>query len=376
MSRYIVNTDDVLDAPFAEAEDELSLCLHRIVTNCPPMKPWANDGFKNTPRGLWTGPTSIAYLFLWLAYFNPDEDYEGASAMAWCELYLDCGQNVIPLEYNESGIKNEYLAWSALNACVTRSHEAVMRLLQGIILAQRFTRADYNEYLSGRAGALFLLRLTRFFVPSATEQLTAAMPPLINHILTHRPWSFNGREYLGAAHGNIGIITQIVLSNPSYASALEPDLLAILDLQRDDGHWYVRPIDDTAEVVEWCHGTPGIIVSLRALRQHFPALQGRIDVAIAKGLDEVRQKGVLRKQPNLCHGASGNAMALEGSDRSQMMQWTTLARIQAGLETGEYLRGEDPWGLQWGEAGRAWAWMIECREADLHAFAAYTDVRA
>lgn len=36
-------------------------------------------------------------------------------------------------------------------------------------------------------------------------------------------------------------------------------------------------------MVQLCHGAAGFLYSLVALRPHFPALQDRIDQAIAKG---------------------------------------------------------------------------------------------
>jgi hypothetical protein len=53
-SRYISNNTDI--------RSQLVFLLTRIVHESRPHQPWT-DPFKNKPMGLWTGPTSLAYLF-------------------------------------------------------------------------------------------------------------------------------------------------------------------------------------------------------------------------------------------------------------------------------------------------------------------------
>lgn len=383
--KYIPHASLPPPAPFS-APDELLTSLTRLITHCPPRTPWRDD-FKNTPRGLWTGPTSIAYLFLHLSLHFPSlsipspTDPATKSPAEWCATYLACGQSDLPLLTNESGIKNERAAFLAVSVCLTKDEATIARFLEVAETLNKQTRADYNDYLSGRAGLLFLLRLVRSFVPSSAAAVTAAMAPVISHILdaANRPWTFNDVRYIGAGHGSLGILTQLVLSDSctAYSPEVESELESLLDQQLDSGHWYVRAsLPDEAELVQWCHGAPGFVISLLAIRACFPSarLQGRIDKAIELGRRDTWERGVLRKEPNLCHGVAGNALALVGEERRMFMGCATRERIEAGLESGEFVRGDDKWGLGWGEAGRSWAWMVMAMGRDEAYFAAYTDV--
>ena len=66
----------------------------------------------------------------------------------------------------------------------------------------------------------------------------------------------------------------------------------------------------------------------------------------------------MTKQPNLCHGTSGNALALPAPLREHFLSFTTEEAVRSGLENGTLVQGDDPYGLFCGEAGRAWAWSV------------------
>jgi hypothetical protein len=63
------------------------------------------------------------------------------------------------------------------------------------------------------------------------------------------------------------------------------------------------------------------------------------------------------KEPNFCHGITGNALALDGSQREHFLCFATPERIEQGIADGTFEKDEDPFGTVWGEAGRAWVWM-------------------
>jgi hypothetical protein len=54
-----------------------------------------------------------------------------------------------------------------------------------------------------------------------------------------------------------------------------------------------------------------VVASLLSIRQHFLNLADRIDDAVAAGRELIMEKGVLaNKEPRLCHGVTGNVLAL------------------------------------------------------------------
>jgi len=177
----------------------------------------------------------------------------------------------------------------------------------------------------------------------------------------------------------MGIITQIVLTDPRWAPKLEPELAQLLSLQLDGGNWPASvPASgssgrDRDKLVQACHGAPGIVVSLLSVRPHFPRLHERIDRAVAKGRRAVKERGLLTKEPCLCHGISGNALALEGRDFENFLTHTTGGEMRALERDNLMERSNDPSGLWTGEAGRAWTWAVADKGLDRRLLA-YNDV--
>ena len=358
--------------------------LTKIVTECPPQNPWKLSlGGKLQVKGLFAGPTSIAYLFLTLTRTHPDLAILNKDAKHWCTAYLGCGQETLPFttvdgnpDSHELGIANEFLAYHCVKAAVAQDLGEVDIVLEA--LANSNVDPALNEIIKGRAGALALLRFLRHWLPESSAKVNTAMKPLINVALENsNPWTFRKEQYLGAIHGDIGILTQIVLCDPSYAPRLEDKLSALLDLQTESGNWPVKDPASGSRVWEFnhlCLGAPGFMFSLTALRPHFPTLETRIDNAVTKGRQCIWKKGILTKRPCLCHGTTGNGLALErGERREHFMALTTEEVMQKstaeGIYTDEY---EEPWGLLWGEAGRAWGWMV--LDSEDRGCPAYTDV--
>ena len=117
--------------------------------------------------------------------------------------------------------------------------------------------------------------------------------------------------------------------------------------------------NDHTEHVQFCHGAPGFVISLRAIQRYFPAeVQQRIDFACQLAEYCIFEKGLLVATPNLCHGISGNALALSPPARQHFMSHTTFHVIVNCLINGSYLEGTDSYGLFCGKAGRAWSWLV------------------
>ena len=99
------------------------------------------------------------------------------------------------------------------------------------------------------------------------------------------------------------------------------------------------------------------MISLNAIQQNFPPeLQSRLNTACKKAEDFIFENGLLTKEPNLCHGSTGNALALPSPQREHFMAYTTAETIAEGKKQRWYIEGDDPYGLFCGLAGRAWGW--------------------
>lgn len=174
-----------------------------------------------------------------------------------------------------------------------------------------------NELLYGRTGVLYLLRMLRRWGPNSASSLEEPIAQLAGKIMGTDSdgmgnWEFNGDRVYGPPHGDIGIITQLVLTLPSLAPKLSGKVEELLSLQGPDGNW--PSSRDKMEVkkgwerVQYCHGAPGFVCALQTLRPFYPELHDRIDQAVAQGRETTWSRGLLTKEPNLCHGILGNAL--------------------------------------------------------------------
>jgi len=111
-------------------------------------------------------------------------------------------------------------------------------------------------------------------------------------------------------------------------------------------------------LVQFCHGAPGFLISLRSLFPHFPDLQRQITSAIGDAERCVLKRGVLRKSPSLCHGLYGNALSLSATDMPKMLRLSCPEAHEWSEDDDEDKR----FGLQTGEGGRCWAMAIAASE--------------
>lgn len=256
-----------------------------------------------------------------------------------------------------------------------------------------------NEWLYGRAGALYLLLLMRRYAPLYKNILDEAIQEIMNAILEQGPeWEWHGKRYLGAVHGDIGIVTQIALScyslsaksdgssnlggceNNSILNFLTPILETILKQQFPDGNLPSKPGSSRSELVQFCHDATGLVISLQCPLQKnlFTSLHPQMRTAIQRAQEVIWSRGLLTKEPCLCHGISSNALALEDpAKREHFLAYTMQDVVQKGWEEGSFRRSSDPFGLYYGVAGRVWGVLELIREQDgrgMGGFIGHSDV--
>ncbi|AEO58594.1 hypothetical protein MYCTH_2306044 [Thermothelomyces thermophilus ATCC 42464] len=363
----------------------LRAALEDIVTNYPPRSRYPQEAL----HGLWSGPTGVAYLLLTVSARRPDLTLQGRPAADWARAYLGPGGSRghnLRLGSHGCGIADEKMAYEAVRCAAAAAAAAAaakegesssspgglrdsVRRFVADCAAQVLAVDEYpDEMLYGRAGALYLLRMVRAWVGEASRELVdPAIAEISNTILNRGPrWRWHGRRYLGAVHGDIGIVTQLVLTSPELAGRLQPVLERLLDMQLPDGNW---PSSEESGargkgLVQFCHGAPGFVLSLTALRPHFPELRDRIDAAIERGRECIRMQGLLKKEPSLCHGIFGNALALApGPERERFLAIATPESVTR-------MKRADPSVFERADYGRSyatttsyassavWAWLV------------------
>lgn len=307
--RYLPNGDTpLLAVPSGESTRHLREALEEIIAKLPPQQHYTGDN--DVLKGLWAGPTGFAYLFLQASARYPDLKIGGHHAITWARRYMDGARGDLGLA-SRCGLSCEKLAYDAVQACITKDAAYVNAFISSLpeVLAPGGSWAD--EVLQGRAGTLYMLRMMRHWVPDTAVHLLLdrSVESVATAILADGPeWKWHGRPYLGAVHGDIGIVTQLVLTTPSLATRLEGKLRDLLRSQLANGNWPTSPGGTDASLVQFCHGAPGFLHSLASLRPYFPGLRHEIDASVDKARQCVWREGLLRKEPSLCHGILGNAL--------------------------------------------------------------------
>lgn len=298
----------------AAPADLVSTSLDEMLDKLPPKDKY-NAGELG---GLMYGPTGAAYLLLQMSARHPSLRPRGHELLFWARKYLDGDRGVLVLRDGRGGILSEKLAFAAVRACVSKELSHVCTMLDDIppFLEPATTNDGERfsaEWIYGRAGVLYMLRMVRHWVADSASLLDAPIHELAQRTMAmdddgQGHWLYQGTRCFGAAHGDVGIITQIVLSAPCMASRLTGTLRELLDLQTPEGNWMQTSQAQGPGQVQFCHGAPGFIYALQALRPHFADLEDRIDRAIERGRKMIWTKGLLIKEPSLCHGLFGNGL--------------------------------------------------------------------
>ena len=151
--------------------------------------------------------------------------------------------------------------------------------------------------------------------------------------------AWRGKRYLGFAHGSCGIVTTLLQCLETFGdavfeacddvnatkAALDETVSSLLASSFADGNLPSSASSTSGNVlVQWCHGAPGLIVLLaQRLRM---AIRAGESVASRDFLAHktrvaaecVWRRGLTKKGPGLCHGASGNGYALLVAARALM----------------------------------------------------------
>lgn len=301
----------------------------------------------------------------------------------WASLYLDLGEAYLAqkghavVDASHCGVANELLAHTAVSAVVKSDRSLAEAFCSHIPRVSSQAGHYSNEWLYGRAGYLYLLRLVSVSFPDL-KVLDEKKHQLVELIVSSpSPWTWHGKAYLGAVHGSIGIIAQVVMSDPSKASALESLLSDLLDQQLPSGNLpssLERRDDD--RLVQFCHGSPGFVISLLSIQPYSQKLEPRIKEAIEKARNNIWQRGLLTKEPCLCHGVAGNALALDIEQRNNFVKGMTSNALSEqwniDMDSSHDAKALSLYG---GEAGRAWVWGVLAQEKELGGiFLGFNDV--
>ncbi|GKT51170.1 lanC-like protein GCR2 [Colletotrichum spaethianum] len=307
--RFINNPDLPQDyLSFREkSEVRVQEALIHIIGETHPREHYTQDEC----RGFFRGPTALAYLLLRIHAIYPEIKIRGESPQYWASSYLSAkrtGGNSA-----SCGLACESAAYYAVEAMLDETKAPRFRDELGKIVEEE---EHPYEILFGLTGLLYMIRAVEFFKPETASLLITLKARIVDKTLAAGPaWTFRGKRYIGAVHGDVGILTQLLLTDPSLAtnSIVRKSLQRQLQLQHESGNWPTRdptPEFDRVylELVQFCHGAPGFVLSLLHLEQMLPDMKEQIGNAIMLGRKCIWQEGLLKKEPCLCHGILGNSL--------------------------------------------------------------------
>ncbi len=121
------------------------------------------------------------------------------------------------------------------------------------------------------------------------------------------------RHYVGAGHGAIGNLTPFLgamdLLSTEERAVLRERIAALLEAyiirDADAANWYSLGKPRFGMRMQWCHGSPGVIIGLA----RYPVDDERVEALLVQGGNGIWKAGPLRKGPTLCHGTAGNGFA-------------------------------------------------------------------
>lgn len=196
-SRHLINPavyDPSKLQSLPDPGQQLSHTLTSLTQCYPPQKIYSS----HECHGLYSGPTSIAYLFLHLSRTHPQLEISGHRPRSWAKAYLSGKRSTASVIASRNGVINEELAFCAIHAALTRDHDDIKLLATNIKDGVLTAEQGSDEWLYGRAGSLYLLRLVRSWVQGSDDIVSPIVKDLTQLILSHGPsWPWHGKDYLG-----------------------------------------------------------------------------------------------------------------------------------------------------------------------------------
>jgi hypothetical protein len=170
-------------------------------------------------------------------------------------------------------------------------------------LAELVAANEHNpawEVLWGSPGTILAAKAAGLPWRRSAEILAAQLDE--DGLWTQRLLGGSPRQFLGPAHGFAGNVHALrgLLDDDELRALVERALRAHAVWDRELVNWPPR-VGDLPTRVQWCHGAPGMVITLGDLMPE--------DLLLAAA-ETTWRTGPLDKGPGLCHGTAGNGFAL------------------------------------------------------------------
>ncbi|KAK9268763.1 hypothetical protein L1049_000525 [Liquidambar formosana] len=346
---------------------------------------WGHGGKRVQDFALYTGTLGTAYL-LYKAY----QVTKNKDDLALCsEMVKACdsashGSRRVTFICGRAGV-------CALGAVVAK-HSGDERLLHHYLTQFKEIKLPKdlpNELLYGRAGFLlacsFLNKhigkdpLSSIRTRAVVDDIIKAGRQLANKGTCPLMYEWHGKKYWGAAHGLAGIMHVLMDMElkPDEVEDVKGTLRYMIKNCFPSGNYPSSEGSESDRLVHWCHGAPGVALTLVKASEVFGCkefLQAAVDAG-----EVVWNRGLL-KRVGVCHGISGNTYVflslyrltgnVEFLYRAKAFACFLLDRAQNLISEGKMHGGDRPYSLFEGIGGMAYLFldMIEPSEARFPAY--------
>lgn len=263
---------------------------------------------------------------------------------------------------------------------VTAKHAGDEQLINYYLVQFREIKLPGNlpdELLYGRVGYLWACLFINKHMGAGTIPSTYTCS-VVNEILKNGrelaksgrcPLMFEwyGEKYWGAAHGLAGIMHVLMDMDlkPDEVEDVKGTLRYMINNRFPSGNYPASEEDKKRDVlVHWCHGAPGVALTLVKAARVFGDKE--FLEAAADAAEVVWNRGLL-KRVGICHGISGNAYVflslyqltgnVEFLYRAKAFACFLLDRAHKLISEGEMHGGDNPYSLFEGMGGMAYLFL-------------------
>ncbi|GKV42490.1 hypothetical protein SLEP1_g49885 [Rubroshorea leprosula] len=246
-----------------------------------------------------------------------------------------------------------------------------------------------NELLYGRVGFLWACSFLNNHIGEGTistrhmrqvaDEIFKSGRQMANKVRCPLMYEWHGKKYWGAAHGLAGIMHVLMdmQLKPDEAEDVKGTLRYMIKNRFPSGNYPSSEGSESDRLVHWCHGAPGVSLTLAKAAEVFgdkEFLQAAVDAA-----EVVWNRGLL-KRVGICHGISGNAYVflslyrLTGDMkylyRAKAFASFLLDRAEKLISEGKMHGGDRPYSLFEGVGGMTYL-FLDMSEPSRARFPAY-----
>ncbi|XP_039783750.1 lanC-like protein GCL2 isoform X2 [Panicum virgatum] len=358
----------LLSLPYARLSDRFLRAARRLKDKVVE-ETWVKPGRQVTDYTLYTGALGTA-LLLFKSFRVTGDRGDLALAADIVRACDDASQGLPFLTFicGRAGV-------CALGAVIAKHCDDQLRLTQYLSSFDEITITEKvpNELLYGRAGylwaCLFLNKhLSEKTIPlehinSVAKDIIKEGRKLSSKGSSPLMYEWHGKKYWGAAHGLAGIMhvlmhTELKLDEQD---DVKNTLLYMTKNRFPSGNYPSSEGNESDRLVHWCHGAPGVALTLAKAYEVFH--DDHFKQSAADAAEVVWNRGLL-KRVGICHGVSGNAYVflslyrltgnIEYLYRAKAFACFLLEKADELIAEGAMHGGDRPFSLFEGKAGMAY----------------------